>query len=277
MKPSARAPEEERAEPAPEGEGPAAGRAGWGGARGGDLPPERIRAALQAHDEALRSGDERVAKRGRKSAVTRHGDLVVKEHLARGWLGRGKDRLAPARHRAGLENAGRLVEAGVATARPLAWVRRGGRAFSLYEDLSGLPRLDHLARRLYALPDRAGQVRLREESAAWLGLLHRPGDLPRRPQGRERPRRRGGRAPLFHLIDTDRVRFLRRPVGRRRRAKNLAQLAASIPVSVTRTERLRWYRRYAALAGLVVHERGMARAVARRLARKTRVVDQPIE
>src|SRR5204862_8024273 len=82
----------------------------------------------------------------------------------------------------------------------------------------------------------------------------------------------------FHLVDTDRVRFLT-SVDRDRRLRNLAQLAASIPRSVTRADRLRWWRRYArgtALAGRE-QERSGGRDVARLLSEKTLVVDEPIE
>jgi hypothetical protein len=61
--------------------------------------------------------------------------------------------------------------------------------------------------------------------------------------------------------------------------RNLAQLAASIPVVVSRTDRLRWWRRYAERSGLSGREasRRAARDVAALLAEKTVVVDEPIE
>ena len=59
--------------------------------------------------------------------------------------------------------------------------------------------------------------------------------------------------------------------------KNLGQLAASIAVRVTRTERLRWYRRYAAELGLEHDERRTADLVAAVLARKVLVIDEPID
>ena len=247
------------------------------GARRRDLPQERLDEVLRAHDEALAAGDERVAKRARKSDVTRHGDIVVKESVPLGALGHLKDRLAPRRHEAGYRNAYRLGLEGAATARPVAWIRRGGRVFTLYEDLSALPRLDHVARALYGASDRAEQILLREAVAAWLGGLHAGGiyhgDLKgsnvlvrRMPSGYELP-----------LIDTDRMRFAACPVDDRRREKNLAQLAASIPVSITHAERLRWYRAYAAVASTSRTEQQVAAAVAVLLAAKTLVVDEPIE
>jgi len=248
-----------------------------GGARRRDLPLERLEALLAAHDEALARGDERVAKRARKADVTRHGDAVVKENVPLGWWGRLRDRLAPRRHAAGYSNAWRLETLGVATARPLAWVRRRGRVFAVYEDLSGLERIDLVARALYADGPRAAQARLRDASADWLGGLHARGIYHGDLKGPNVLVRTDGERFEFPLIDTDRVRFFSAPVDARRRVKNLAQLAASIARTVTRAERLRWYRRYAAAAPLPRPERDVARAVAAAVALRIAVVDEPIE
>lgn len=247
------------------------------GARRRDLPLARLEALLAAHDEALARGDERVAKRARKADVTRHGDAVVKESVPFGLLGRLKDRLAPRRHAAGYRNAWRLETLGVATARPLAWLRRRGRVFAVYEDLSRLERIDLLARGLYAGGPRAEQGRLRVASADWLGDLHARGIYHGDLKGANVLVRTDEGRPAFPLIDTDRVRFFSAPVDARRRVKNLAQLAASVPRSVTRPERLRWYRRYARAAPFPWSERAVARAVGAAVARKVAVVDDPIE
>jgi hypothetical protein len=87
-----------------------------------------------------------------------------------------------------------------------------------------------------------------------------------------------GRRVAFPLLDTDRLRF-RRTISRARRLRNLAQLDASLPKVVSRAERLRWFRRYARggdLAGREA-ERVARRDVARLVARKLVVVDEPIE
>ena len=247
------------------------------GARRRDLPLARLEALLALHDEALAAGDARVAKRARKADVTRHGDAVVKESVPLGWLGRVKDRLAPRRHDAGYRNAYRLMLEGVATAKPLAWLRRAGRVFTLYEDLSSLERLDHRVRALYAEGPRDEQTRLRDAVADWLGRLHAHGIYHGDLKGPNVLVRRTAEGFELPVIDTDRMRFTPRPVDDRRREKNLAQLAASIPVSVTRTERLRWYRRYVAAAPTRRTERQVAAEVARQVALKIRVVHDPIE
>jgi tRNA A-37 threonylcarbamoyl transferase component Bud32 len=250
------------------------------GFRRREVSVARIDAAIAAHDRALALRTEAVAKDGRKSRVTRHGDVVVKEALSPGALDRAKDLAAPSRRRAGYRNAHGLVVRGIGTAAPLAVVERGGRRFALYEDLSALPRLDHrVIAAEKARPGRRGRRRAFVEATAdFVARLHRTGVYHGDLKACNVLVEERGLALAFRLIDTDRVRFLRR-VSRRRRLKNLAQLAASTPRSVTRTDRLRWFRRYARgtdLAGREA-ERSAAREVGELLARKTVVVDDPIE
>ena len=250
------------------------------GARRRDLPLARLDAVLAAHDRAARPGSPDLAKANRKGVVTRHGDIVVKERRSESMAGRLRDALLPSRHAAGYRHAHMLDVLGIGTAKPLAFVQRDGRTFTLYEDLSKLPRLDHLARALYADGDRRRQVALREASARWLAALHLGGVYHGDLKGVNVLVEQGPRVVGFRLIDTDRCRFFPypRPVDARRCVKNLAQLAASIPVSVTRTERLRWYRRYRAGAPESMRdERAVADAVAAALATKILVVDEPIE
>ena len=252
------------------------------GFRARTLPGPDLERVLAAHDRALASGEAggAIAKRGRKSAVTRQGAALVKERLEGGAARRLEGALVPGRRIGGYRNAQRLLVRGVGTAAPLAFVRRGGRTFTLYEDLSAFPRLDHRVRA--ALRARAwsrARARLLLETTADLAArLHRlgiwHGDL------KACNWLVGEHASGFDLriVDTDRVRFLRR-VSRARRLRNVAQLAASIPVVVTKTDRLRWWRRYVQgteLAGRAA-ERAAARDVAALLARKTVVVDEPIE
>lgn len=247
------------------------------GVRRADLPRDRLDRALVEHDEALAAGDERVAKIARKSVVTRHGDLVVKEHVPLGPWGRVRDRLAPYRHVTGWRNARRLLDLGVDTATPLAWLRREGRVFALYEDLTRLDRLDLTAFRLYAEPETASRNRLRDRVADWLGGLHRRGIYHGDLKGSNVLVREDVDPVSLPLIDTDRVAFFPGPVDDRRRVKNLAQLGASMPVMVTQRERLRFIRRYADVFGSGPDLRHMAKEVEAQLARKTLVVDEPLE
>jgi tRNA A-37 threonylcarbamoyl transferase component Bud32 len=250
------------------------------GRRRRDLALSEVDRLLAAHDRALATGSPAVAKDGRKSRVTRHGSVVVKEGVSIGLLGRVRDLLAPNRFRRGYENAHALSVRGVATAAPLAFVRRGGRAFTLYEDLSALPRLDHRVRAALASREwsRGKRLAVIDASADAAARIHRRGVWHGDWKGCNWLVEEHGRRVAFRLIDTDRVRFPR-AVSRSRRLRNVAQLAASIPVVVTRADRLRWWRRYARgtpLAGREA-ERAVARDVAALLSRKTVVVDEPIE
>lgn len=250
---------------------------GW---RRRDLPVEAIERALAAHDAALARGGDAVLKRHRKGAVVRAGGVVVKEAFEPGLARRLEARLLPRRRRAGYENAHRLAVRGVGTAAPLAFVRRGGRTFTLYEDLGRLPRLDHWvieAARTRRL-SRARRLAALHATADFAAGLHRRGVWHGDLKACNWLVEETGTHLAFRLVDTDRVRFLRR-VSRERRLRNLAQLAASVPRAVTRTDRLRWWRRYARgtpWAG-AAHERAVARDVAALLARKLVVVDEPIE
>jgi hypothetical protein len=79
-------------------------------------------------------------------------------------------------------------------------------------------------------------------------------------------------------VDYDRVVFGSAAVGLRRRAKNLAQLAASLGTYFTRADRLRFYRSYASrVEGAWEERREAARLVAEACARKIVVRREPIE
>lgn len=249
---------------------------GWG-ARRRDLSLERLEAALVAHADARAAGRPAHVKSSKHGVVTRHGDVVVKERRARSLVGRLRDGVLPRRHAAGYRNAHMLGVLGVGTAKPLAYVRRRGSSYTLYEDLSALPRLDLHARDVYTGGSRAAQTRLRDACATWLGSLHANGVYHGDLKGVNVLVDESGAQPEFRLIDTDHCRFFPAVVDARRRTKNLAQLAASIAVCVSRSERLRWYRRYVSAAGISADERATAGLVAAALARKIVVVDAPIE
>lgn len=233
--------------------------------------------ALEAHDAALAAHDARVLKDGRKSAVTRHGRFVVKEARARGAWARFKRLLAPWRLVWGHVHAHGLEVRGLGTALPCAFVKRPGRVFTVYQDLSAYPRLDHLAQRLWNGGARPERDALRDASARWLADLHRMGVYHGDVKGVNVLVGGTPAHPSLHLVDTDRCRFFRRPVDAGRRRRNLAQLAASIPIIVSRTERLRWWRRYAERLRLGDDLAVTARRVGALVAKKLRVVDAPIE
>ncbi|MBL9089206.1 MAG: hypothetical protein JNM10_18855 [Planctomycetia bacterium] len=250
---------------------------GW---RRRDTGVEALVAALAAHDRALAVGGPQVLKDGRKSRVTRAGGLVVKEALLSTWSRRLTARLAPDRLRAGYEHAHALTVRGIGTAAPVAFLRGRGRVVTFYEDLGALPRLDHRVRD--ALRTGAWSPRRKREvldaCADFTARLHRLGVWHGDLKACNWLVEEHGLRVAFRLVDTDRIEF-RGEVDRARRMRNLAQLAASIPRVVTRTDRLRWWRRYARGTPFEGREarRAAARDVAALMAEKTVVVDEPIE
>lgn len=253
---------------------------GGRGMRRRDLPVAALDAALAAHDRAVAEKGPALLKAGPKSLVTRAPGAVVKERLAPTWRRRLEHALLPGRARRGYENAHGLEVRGFPTAAPLAFVRRGGRVFTLYRDLAPLPRLDHRVRAALARGEWSRR-RLREVSDAFADLaarLHRRGVWHGDWKACNFLLEERGLRVAFPLLDTDRLRF-RRTISRARRLRNLAQLDASLPKVVSRSERLRWFRRYArgsALAGRDA-ERAALRDVARLVDAKITVVDEPIE
>ncbi len=241
------------------------------------LALDRLNEVLLEHDKALAAKDERVAKVGRKTAVTLHGDVIVKERRAPSAFHDVRDRLWPSRHRSGYVAAHSLWLRGVAAMRPLAYVQRAGRIFAVFEDLSAFERLDRFLMQVADSGRRDWKLAWIRYTADWLASLHRRGvyhgDLK---AVNVRVEDVDGRICLY-LLDTDRVIIKFRPVSRRRRLKNIAQLAASIPRSFSKADRLRWFRHYARATPYAVQEKQIAQDVAALLAAKKLVVDEPFE
>ena len=250
------------------------------GRRRRDLSLASLEAALAAHDRAIAGRGASLLKAGPKSVVTRTPVAVVKERRSPTLARRIEDACLPRRARRGYENAHGLLVRGIATAAPLAFVRRKGRTFTLYRDLSPYPRLDHRVRDALRRGDwsrrRLGEIATALADVA--ARLHRRGIWHGDWKACNFLIEEHGREVVFHLIDTDRVRF-RGALSIGRRLRNLAQLAASLPRVVSRTDRLRWFRRYAKGTPLEAPaaERAALRGVARLVAAKIVVVDEPIE
>ena len=81
-------------------------------------------------------------------------------------------------------------------------------------------------------------------------------------------------APRCVLLDLEHVRALRR-IGRRRRTKNLVQLARTLGREATATDRARFLHAYLGGAGARAERRAWARTVLRRAARKDRAWRTP--
>jgi serine/threonine protein kinase len=80
----------------------------------------------------------------------------------------------------------------------------------------------------------------------------------------------------IRVVDYDRVR-LDRPLGFRRRVKNLAQLSASIPTCISRSDRLRFFLRCAPSTDVAREWKRYARGVIEACRSKIVVGMEPIE
>ena len=212
--------------------------------------------------------------------------VVVKETKCRGFGDLLKNVFRRHRGLAAWVNATGLRVRRIGAAEPVALVVDGAwpvvrGSFLVMEDMTGDERLDLYVLKRWAgnlsSDTRAEKVRFVRDFARFVSNMHRRGiyhgDLKAvnvyvrtLPEGEGR----------FKMIDYDRVVF-GPGVSRRRRIKNLAQLAASVAVLITQTDRLRFFRAYApdedAERGVRTYNRGVEREVRKKVA----VRMEPIE
>jgi len=253
--------------------------------------------ALSEHARAAAAGGEALLKKGGRSTVTRvtvEGPdgpvpVVVKETKVRGAADLLKNALVrPRAVRSWLGGNG-LWHRNVDVAEPMAVAVRGSwpvlrESFLVMEDVAAAgERLDLRSLRLWGdgVPDReSGRAKrlLAVRFGSFVGDLHARGiyhgdfkavNVFLRPKhGKE----------SFCLVDYDRVVFGHGIVGLRRRAKNLAQLSASLGTYFTRADRMRFFRSYAnRVAGAWEERAETSRLVDEACARKIVVRREPIE
>jgi tRNA A-37 threonylcarbamoyl transferase component Bud32 len=247
---------------------------------------DHLLSAWRKSPEVLKHARRSILSRQVLPGAVEQARVVVKETLCRGAVDWLKNAFRAPRGLQSYRNGNALIVHGVPVARPLAalvagrWPARGA-SWLIMEDLSDLTRIDLFVLKRYAGPlspaARAEKIALITAFGRFVGDLHRRGiyhgDLKAVNVFVE-PGPDGGFA--FRLVDYDRVRFSRR-VNRRRRIKNLAQIAASVAVVVTKTDRLRFFRAYAFDSDSRSGEREYDRGVLREVHRKIVVRMNPIE
>jgi tRNA A-37 threonylcarbamoyl transferase component Bud32 len=235
-----------------------------------------------------------VLKHSRRSILSRQvlpgsveqARVVVKETRCRSTLDWLKNVFRTVRGLKSFVNGNALAVRGVPVARPLAalvagrWPIRGG-SWLIMEDLCDLTRIDLFVLKRYAgalTPAvRAEKVSLVKAFGRFVGDLHRRGIYHGDMKAVNVFVMRAADGTFgFRLVDYDRVRFGRR-VSRRRRVKNLAQIAASVAVLVTKTDRLRFFRAYVFDEDGSTREKQYARGVLAEVRRKIVVKMDPIE
>lgn len=234
-------------------------------------------ALLAPHARDVAAKKENVLKSGSRSALTRQtlgtGDaaqpVIVKQYRTGGWADRAKNAVRTPRAVASWVAGNGLLVRGFDAATPLALILRGrglglSDSYVVMEDLGDGTRADLVVLQRYAgAIDDAGRAEKRalvEAAADLVRRLHASGvyhgdlkavNLFLRGAGRTGELDAlgdGGAARSeafrFVLADYDRVEF-GASVRTRRRIKNLAQLSASVPVCISLTDRLRFFRAYA--------------------------------
>jgi heptose I phosphotransferase len=214
-----------------------------------------LQEALRSHRACLTGGAGRVLKddrRTRVSAVALSGGraVVVKEYRAKGLRRRLEDLLRPSAPLREWRAAHALPQHGVATARvwalalprPLA----ADSAFVVQEELVGAVAVNRYVLRCGSGPHGWSRRRaLVDAVAEWLRTVHARGVEHRDLKGSNLLVREVGSAFEILPVDLAAVRIGTR-VSEKRRAKALAQLSASTPLVVSRTERFRFVVRYLA-------------------------------
>jgi tRNA A-37 threonylcarbamoyl transferase component Bud32 len=214
---------------------------------------ESLRSALAQHRDCLAGGAGRVLKDDVRTRVTSVSLVdgrvaIVKEYRAGGLARRLEDLMRPAaalrEWRAAHELARRGVAAPAAWALALPAPLAAASAFVVLEAIHAEPVNRFVLRRCAGSAERALRLRLIDAVAERLRSLHELGVEHRDLKGSNLlVRERGMELELF-LVDLAEVRFSRR-VSEAHRLEALAQLNASLPLAVGRTERLRCLARYA--------------------------------
>ena len=210
---------------------------------------ERLAEAIGLHTRCLAGGPGRVLKRGERTLLTAvtladGREVCVKEYRPRPLSRRLEDLLRPApplrEWLAAEALAQRGVPAPAAYALALPAPLGAGSAYVVMESIAAAVGVNRYALRATAEKRR----RLVDAVAFFLAFVHARGVSHADLKGSNLlVRERGDRFELF-LVDLAAVRC-GREVSEAERIEALAQLSASTPLAVSRTERLRFLARYA--------------------------------
>lgn len=213
-----------------------------------DFPVDRIKAVLEKHDRMVKEVPFALKKDGREAKVSivqdRGTSVVVKQFCYPGFFERFKDRFRRSKGlRAWVGGHGLWVR-GIASIRPLALAeRRDGfsqfESFLLMETLANGQELDRYI--LGGFRDHGEKRRFIRSFAEWTSGLYDKGIYHRDMKTCNILVSEQGDGWEFRLLDLEDVRFGHR-VGEGRFFKNLLELNTSTPRTITRTDRLRFYR-----------------------------------
>ena len=250
-----------------------------------DFTTKEIFKLLKDYDDSLQEGSTEIkstSKTRLKILEGEKGKVCVKHYWCNDAMDYLKGLVGLSRARRAWVIGNGLVARGVPTAQPYALVEGPEEAFLLSLALTDCSRLDyHILENFRGIlnPDTAQKKRnLIIALARAVRLLHDKriyhGDLKAcNILVEELPQSAPG-GWQFYLIDYDRVVF-DSEISLRRRANNFAQLHASIPWCINRSDRMRFYREYS--RGLGLDKKSFLRTVLQFSARKIPVLMEPIE
>jgi len=255
------------------------------------VPPGLIAAAIRRHIRTCESGGPDLVKAGPGSAVTRvppdgrWRGLYVKEFIYAGLWNRLRKTLAMSGGLRAWHNGNALKARGVPTCDFLGLVEESRgllktRSFLVMSELEGVTAIDgFIYSNILEAPFNV-RKRFARCAAEYVALLHRKGvfhgDLKasnilvrEAGAGREHP----GGWEMF-VVDPGSVSFPRR-ITLEQRALNLAQLNSSLRMSVTKADRMRFFRRYLAASDYKGDPRALLRAVLQFTASRDVVWNRP--
>ena len=250
-----------------------------------DFTTKEVFKLLKAYDDSLQGGSTGIKSTSKTRLKILEGEnrkVCVKHYWCNSTLDYLKGLVGLSRARRAWVIGNGLVARGVLTAQPYALVEGPEEAFLLSRALTDFSRLDYYIlenfRGILAHSTTQKKKNLIIALARTVRLFHDKriyhGDLKAcNILVEELPQSTLG-GWQFYLIDYDRVIF-DNEISFRRRANNFAQLHASIPWCVSRSDRMRFYREYS--KGLGLDKKSFLRTVLQFSARKIPVLMEPIE
>ena len=240
------------------------------------FPRQAALDAIVAHRVALNGDPGETLKRSAETSVTAVDvagmSLCVKEFHCRGGLRALKDCVRPSPAWRSWTAGRGLRSLGLPAPRCHAVVTRralnlGGSSYLVMERLAAVEGIDHYVRRRLPAMGGAARRRLILEAADLLRRMHGGNVYHSDLKASNLQVRERGEGWEWFLVDLAAVRLGRLvPVGER--VRNLAQLHASVPMLVSRADRLRFLRAYASGAGWAADERAILADVARLTSRR---------
>ncbi|MBW1679689.1 MAG: hypothetical protein JRJ08_06055 [Deltaproteobacteria bacterium] len=220
---------------------------------------------------------------GEKPSLTH---VCVKEYFAHQWSSKLKAVFGYSRSRIARLNAHNLIFNSIPTATPLAFIEEKSglfprRSVLISEDLSRLTRIDYYILKEFRdtwqtetkfqekylfIKCLSNAIRDLHDKQVYFGDLKAPNILVEKLKDSWK----------FYFVDTDRITFNRR-ISVRRMAKNFAQLHTSIPVCMSRSDRIRFFLYYYKNNHLLTRQKELIRRIIKESKKRLTVEMTPLD